>query len=141
MRNLTLSKGFSLIELMIVVAIISILASIALPAYTDHIRRGRITEAFNELSTMRSRLEMYFLDNRTYVGACQAGTVAPLPAGEFFNYACDNLGINTYTVIATMINGGGFTFSIDQDNVRTTVAAPAGWNTGACWIRRKGDVC
>ena len=76
---MTRSRGFTLIELMIAVAIIAILAAIAIPSYTDYIRRGRLTEALGRLSAMRVKMEQYFQDNRVYTGAVPAtDTIAPL---------------------------------------------------------------
>lgn len=139
-----LVRGFSLIELMIVVAIIGILSQIALPQYRDYVTRGKISEAVAELSTMRGKLEQYFLDNRTYVGACAAGTVAPLPTGKYFTYAC-TLGATTYTVTATGAAAegmSGFTYTINDTNVRATTSVPAGWTANAtCWVTRKGGSC
>lgn len=138
-------RGFSLIELMIVVAIVAILGSVALPAYTEHVMRGKLAEAHGELAAMRSKLETYFLDNRTFIGACAANTVAPLPAGKYFAYTCPTLTATAYTVQASGVAGegtGGFTFTINQANVRATTAVPAGWTTNAtCWVTKKGGLC
>ncbi|MDX9995378.1 MAG: type IV pilin protein [Rhodocyclaceae bacterium] len=143
-------KGFTLIELMIVVAIVGILASIALPAYNDYITRARITEGVAALSDMRVKLEQYFQDNRTYVGACTTQTTPPtsiahLPGNtEFFQYSCSNLGATTYTVQAQGINAmNGFVYTIDQNNVRTTAALPGGWNGAgnSCWVTKKSGEC
>lgn len=137
--------GFSLIELMIVVAVIGILAAIAIPNYNEHVMKARITESVAQLSDMRVRMEQYFQDNRTYVGACAAGTLAPLPANTaHFTYACPVLTATTFTVTATGIaNMTGFTYNINQANARTTVAVPAGWQgTGkTCWVLTKGGGC
>ncbi|MDO8934179.1 MAG: type IV pilin protein [Rhodocyclaceae bacterium] len=139
-----LSKGFSLIELMIVVVIIAILATVALPAYKDYLIRGKITEAYSELSSMRAKIEQFFLDNRTYEGACAAGTVAPLPTGKYFSYAC-TLAATTYTVTATGVPAegmSGFTYTINESNVRATTSVPAGWATNAtCWVTAPGGSC
>lgn len=134
--------GFSLIELMIVVAIVAILSSIALPAYNDYLMRGRIAEAHGELASLRPKLEQHFLDNRTYVGACAAGTVAPLPTGKYFDYACA-LAAASYTVTATGKDAAaGFVFTVNDANSRATTGAPAGWSTNAtCWVTKKGGGC
>ncbi len=135
------NRGFTLIEVLIVVAIISILAAIALPQYNDYVVRSQLPEAQGELASMRTKLEQHFLDTRTYENACAAGTVAPLPTGRYFDFTC-TLAAATYTVQADGKSGArtaGFTFTIDQANVRATTAAPSGWDTSAtCWTVRKG---
>src|SRR5450631_4724882 len=60
------SKGFTLIELMIVVAIVAILTTIAYPNYRDYVIRGQLVDATQGLSALRANLERYFQDNRTY---------------------------------------------------------------------------
>ena len=139
-------RGFTLIELMIVVVIVAILAAVAIPAYTEYIQRGKLVEATSNLSDMRVKLEQYFQDNRTYIGACVAGTAPPLPTGRYFTYACSNLSATGFTVTATGIAAqgtSGFTYSIDQTNARTTTSLPTGW-TGAgstCWVLKKDGSC
>lgn len=143
------TRGFTIIEVMIVVAIVAILAAVALPNYTAYVVRSKISEATTALLAQRVRMEQFFQDNRTYVGACAPGTVAPLPAGlKYFTVTCGNLTANTYTVTATGGSGGdnsmsGFQYSIDQANNRITVAVPAGWDlpAGNCWVTKKGGVC
>jgi type IV pilus assembly protein PilE len=140
-------KGFTLIELMIVVAIVAILASIGIPAYNDYVIRGKLAEAYANLASQRVKLEQFYQDRRTYLGACAAGTVAPpLPSGNF-TYTC-TLADQTYTIdaVGDSTKGvGGFQFRIDQSNVKSTVAVPAYWSlpsgTNNCWIRRKGGTC
>lgn len=133
--------GFTLIEIMIVVAIIGILAAIALPSYTEYMMRGRIPEATNALSSMSVKLEQYFQDRRTYVGACAAGTVAPLtPNTSNFTFTCPTLTATAFTVRAAGAGPmAGFTFTINQNGVRATTAVPSGWSTNAnCWVSSKG---
>lgn len=136
-----LQKGFSLIELMTVVAIIGILAAIALPAYQNYVIRGRIPEATSTLSTMRVQLEQYFQDNRTYTGFnCTTSSQA-------FNFTCPVQTATTYTLQAAGTGPmTGFTYTITEANVRaSSIVAPASadWisNNAGCWITKTGGEC
>jgi type IV pilus assembly protein PilE len=137
--------GFSLIELLVAVAIVSILAAVAIPGYRDYVTRGKLAEAYTNLASQRVKMEQFYQDFRTYTGACQANTVAPKPADTInFQYVCA-INDQTYTVTANgLATGGlaGFRFTVDQANNRATPSVPAGWTSnGACWIRTKGGSC
>jgi type IV pilus assembly protein PilE len=139
--------GFTLIEVLVTVAIIAILAAIALPNYAAYVQRGKITEATANLLSMRTKMEQYFQDTRSYVGACAPGTVAPLPpstAQKYFTISCADLDVAKYTIKADgQADLTGLTFTIDQSNVRKTLSVPAGWTapTGNCWLTRKSGDC
>lgn len=66
MTHPILNKGFTLMELMIVIAIIGIIAAIAIPAYTGYITTARMAEADNNLASIRLAQEEYFLENNNY---------------------------------------------------------------------------
>jgi type IV pilus assembly protein PilE len=134
------TKGFTLIELMITVAVIGILSAVAYPSYTAYITRGKIAEATSALSDGRVKMEQFFQDNRTYANG-------PAPAATTnFTYSRGTPTAIAYTITATGIGGmTGFVYTIDQNNARATTAAPAGWAATtmptACWIVRKGGSC
>jgi len=77
-------KGFTLIELMIVVAIIGILAAIALPAYNDYTQRAQVAEAFTMAEGMKVAISEFAQSNSTYPTAADitAGVGAPV-AGKY----------------------------------------------------------
>ncbi len=140
-------SGFTLVELMIAVAIVGILAAIVIPSYADYVRRGKIAEATSQLASMAVKLEQYFQDNRSYAGACVAGTTAPLPAETAnFSFSCPaaDLSATTYSVVATGIGSmSAFRYSVNQTNVRTTLGLPADWSgvASACWVIKKDGSC
>jgi type IV pilus assembly protein PilE len=132
-------NGFTLLELMIVVAIVGILAAIVIPAYQDYVKKGKAAEATGNLADLRVKMEQYFQDNRTYVG----GVCAPTSGAKYFTYAC-NVGptATTYTLQATGKSSesmGNFDFSVDQANAKSsTYDGVAG---GTCWLVSKGGTC
>jgi len=145
-----LQAGFTLIELMITVAIVAILAAMALPAYTDYVIRGRLVEGTNALSALRAQMEQYYQDNRTYkdVGSFQSPcNDTKLPALKYFNVKCSNVDKTTYTLTAT---GTGMTadatFTVNEKNTMTTTGLPTAWgktvpSANQCWIMRRGETC
>jgi len=134
------TAGFTLIEVLVVVAIVALLASIALPAYTEYATRGRLAEAQSGLQARRVELEQFFQDNRTYVGYdCTANPT------ENFTYSCTTQTATAYVLQADGRAGttmDAFVFTLDQDNARATTGAPAEWGTSAtCWVIKKSGAC
>src|SRR6202158_4594192 len=93
-------KGFTLVELMIVVAIIAILASIAMPAYNAYILRGTFAEAASSLAAPRVKMEQYYQDQRTYAAVAGVPNPCVSPATVNFTVSCTNITATTYTVQA-----------------------------------------
>ncbi len=138
------ADGFTVIEVMIVVAIVAILAAIALPNYADYVRRGKIIEATSALSDLRTRYEQYFLDNRTYVGGCLV--IKPIVnTARAFDIDCGGESASTYTGTATGKAGEGmveFTYTINQANAKSSTITATGWSgSGTCWAVRKDGSC
>ena len=142
--NLRLRRagGFTLIEVMIVVAIVGILAAIALPAYGDYVRRSKIVEATSNLSDMRTRMEQFFLDNRSYLNGGACGV--PNRTLASFAFVCAPGGGETWTITATgnSANGmGGFAYTLNERNVRATTSTYWGVGSATCWVVKKDGTC
>jgi type IV pilus assembly protein PilE len=142
-------QGFTLIEVMITVAIIAILAMLAIPSYRDYLVRGQLTDATTGLSTMRAQMERYFQDNRTYASVgtfttpCAAGADSTRTVGQFV-ISCSGTPDGTTFTLQAVGSGStnGFTFKIDQSDTRSTTAAPTGYSTCATkWLLKKGASC
>lgn len=141
-------RGFTLIEVMITVVIIGILASIAVPMYSDYVIRGKIPEATSALASMRIRLEQYYQDHRDY-GSDDANCGVANPESSNFTYECNWGDVGTsqgYRIVATGIAGrgmGDFQYTIDQAGNRATTSLPTGWGdtSNSCWVTKKGGGC
>lgn len=142
--------GFTLIELMITVAIIGILAGIALPSYNDYIRRGQVVEATTFLSDYRVKMEQYYQDYKNYgvSGTCVNGTNAPawavFAASKYFTYSCALTNTDQgYTITATGSAAAavGHSYTVNESNVQATTQFKGATVTGkTCWLM-KGSEC
>lgn len=132
-----LQQGFSLIEVMVVVAIMGLLASIAVPGYQDYIKSGNAAEAPANLANCRVQAEQFYQDNFTYVGfVCNPSDA------KYFDYSIDNQSATTYTLKATgksAQNMGNFSFTVNQDNAKTS--SYDGTTGATCWLTSSSGSC
>ena len=157
------TQGFTLIELMITVAIIAVIAAIAVPNYTDYVTRSKFSEAHGQLGDLRVKMEQYYMDNRRYSTTTGGGTCG-IPGGNspttqgtrYFTYTCASTNPNAagdqqYTLTATGNSGqglAGIAFTLNHANARATTvtASTAMANKGyaantSCWVLKKPAQC
>ena len=145
------TAGFTLIELMITVAIVAILSAIAYPSYRNYVLRGQVANATDALSAGSANMERVFQDNRTYIAPTGYSTPCPgsaptaAVANGTFSVNCTVLSATAFTLQAVGSGAtAGFTYTIDQaGNQTSTIAAPApsAWiqTCAASWSTKAGQ--
>ncbi|MDR3409754.1 MAG: type IV pilin protein [Formivibrio sp.] len=145
-------QGFTVMEVMIVVAIIGLLAAIAYPNYTSYVRRAKIQGAISALASQRFSLEQYYQNNRNYgtvANACPASI--SMPTVDSFSVTCSwgsSADDQSYLLTATGTGGMvGFTYTQNEQNQQQTTAfidpSTNAQKTGLptnCWLT-KGNEC
>jgi len=82
-------KGFTLIEVMVVVVIVAILASIAIPSYREYVIRGNRRAAQAAMMEIATRQQQFFVANRSYASAADLGFVLPAEISDKYNIDID----------------------------------------------------
>ena len=131
------SQGFTLIEIMITVAIIGILAAIALPAYQNYVLRAGRAEGQAALLDTSAREEQFYLGNKTYTTIVGTGGLNGITTTESGRYTIAVAGCpiaTCYVITATAVDAQAAdakctTLTIDSDNVK----GATGSATDECW--------
>lgn len=135
-----LQRGFTLIEVMITVAIVAILSAVALPAYNSYVQRSRVPAALDGLTALATRMEQRYQDSGNYANGEACG--ASLPTVKDFALSCA-LSNNGQGYSASATGSGpmaGYTYAINHQGVRSTTAHPKGVPASSCWSL-KGSTC
>jgi type IV pilus assembly protein PilE len=129
------NRGFTLIEIMIVIAIIGIVMTIAAPSLTEYVKKGRRTEVAGLLSEQAQILERFYSKNNVYTG------ITGLSTGNDFYTLTPTLTDQTFLLTAARKTGTAMAtdkcgdFTLTNTGVRSMVNATAGLTTKDCWGR------
>jgi type IV pilus assembly protein PilA len=135
-RTLKDRKGFTMIELMVVVVIAGVLAAIAIPIYGKYIKNARISEAHGRIGEIVTSVKVHAQENQDAAGVPQwpstATGIVDLSATENFTYAIDasagsDATDDDFVITATGIAGSkmaGVTVSITLDDINSSGSAP-----------------
>ena len=121
-----MSKGYSLVELMVVVAIIGIIAGIAYPGYQGYIAETYRGQAIADLKICSLALDRFYSNNFTYAGADSpsiCNLLSPPEGDTKYNITYESLSATDYTIKATPASGtcGGECFELTADGTRTSL--------------------
>ena len=132
------AAGFTLVEMMIVVAMVAILASVAYPSYLSQVAKGRRADGKQALVELAQKMERFYSERGTYLGATLgAGGLYPaLSAGGYYTLAIASQTIDGFTLSATPrgVQGGDVCSTLGYNQLGDrTVGAGAGMSVAQCW--------
>ena len=128
------NRGFTLVELVVVLAIVAILAAVAIPSYQGYVRRAACEDAKGVLAGAGNFMERYRAQNGSYLGAALGSYAkSPIDGTKVFDIAVSNLAAATYTLTATPTTGimsGKGTLTMTHTGAKGGSGALAnGWTT------------
>ncbi|MBE9564892.1 MAG: prepilin-type N-terminal cleavage/methylation domain-containing protein [Proteobacteria bacterium] len=129
------NKGFTLVELMIVIAIIGVLAAVSYPSYTSYVKKAQCADGIDSLISLAGRMEEFYMNADTYDGATvgASGTVGSDQTSEgLYTLAVTNAGAFGYTITATPKDAAQNTLTLDSLGQKSEAGGAAGV-AASCW--------
>lgn len=130
-------KGFTLIEMMIILVIVTILVSLAIPSFRDTLRKSRRSDAMNAITDVHLAQERWRVNNTTYATLVQLGKADPMPSPDgHYNLTITGRTAHAYNIVATAQGDqandscGNFTLAFDAGTITKTTSSGV---ADQCW--------
>lgn len=136
------SLGFTLVEVLVTLGMVSIIAAVAVPAYSGYVTRSKVPAAMESLSATATRLEQYYQDVGNYgTVSCGNGYAMPTPS-NYGQLVCTlQSGGQGFVLSVTGVGAlSGYSYSVNHRGERRTLAHPNGIPSASCWSV-KGSTC
>lgn len=129
-----MARGFTLIELMITVAVVAILAAVAIPSYTEHVRKSRRAQAKADLVELAQQLERFHTVQNTYSGMTLPFTQSPRDGKSYYTLSLSGAATSSAFTLQAVPGTGQDkdkcgTLTLDQAGRKTPTAA----KVAGCW--------
>lgn len=136
-------RGFTMLEIIIAMAIIGLLAMTAIPSYQRYLLQGKLSDGIGELVYLSTLLEKFYLDNRHYAASNgEDCAIGENHSNEYFAINCQlsDTQAQTYLLTATSLDNQ-ISYSLDQQGSRRTLRFPEVGNKDQCWVKDNSGSC
>jgi type IV pilus assembly protein PilE len=124
------NRGFTLVELLIVIAILGILGAIGYPAYTSHVKKANRADGIDSLLSLAGHMEEYYMNNDTYVNAT---VLNALSSDGLYRLAITSADGFTYTLTATPVKGDAECGNLTLNSLGQKGVSVVGATVANCW--------
>ena len=122
------NKGFTLVELMIVVAILGILGSVAYPSYLSHVKKANRADGIDSLLALAGRMEEFYMNNDTYEDALVVSTTS---SDGLYTLSITSATAFAYTIQAAPVSGDSYCGNLTLNSLG--VKGTSAGTVADCW--------